>query len=90
MEDEVKVQVYIQAISNATVEVELTNEQLQELADNLDTPVENLSDADIIDYASEQDFTRPSLCWQCSNGLDLGEFEVVDGVGTDIGRVIER
>lgn len=79
-----KFKVDIQSSASATVEVEIPNEKLEELARDLETTVENLAEQDLIDYIYEH-MDTPSLCAQCAGwgrtwGLDLGdEWEIVEG-----------
>jgi len=88
-----KVNTYFKAYASVTMTVELSQEDLEDLAKDLDTSVENLADYDIIDLASEKASEQGfgGLCAQCAGwdqkwSQDIGDWESED----DAGMITER
>lgn len=83
-----KVSVYAQAWASATVNVELTQDELEKIAKDLEKDVADLTEDDIQEVAEEKAYSEvgfPDLCIQCSGytsydkfSMDLGDFEPVD------------
>jgi hypothetical protein len=70
-----KVDVYTSAY--ATVHVKISDDRLQEIADNIEKPVGNLTTEDLIDEITET-YETPTLCAHCTGygknfSLDLSD-----------------
>jgi len=77
-----KLKVYATATASATLDITLTDAELEEIATELETTVDKLTIEDVTDKASEKAFNEgfPGICAQCSGwrqrySMDIGEWE---------------
>lgn len=81
-----KFNVDMQTYANATIEVELSDDKLAEIAADLEKNVDDLTIDDLREMVEEEAYTQgvPGICAQCSgwgstHGLDLGdEWEILE------------
>lgn len=82
-----KFNVYMHTTASAVVTVNISDEQLAEIAVGLGVAVEDLTEDDLREFAADEAFTRPGppgVCAQCSGwgntaqSLDLGDWELDD------------
>jgi hypothetical protein len=73
-----KFSVDIQTGAFATITVELSDERLQEIADELDTTVDELTIKDLREFIEEVPWPTPQICAQCGGwgqkySMEIGE-----------------
>lgn len=88
-----KVKVNMQTYANLTMNVELADDELEEIAASLEKDVADLTEDDIGDAASEKAFQEgtPGLCIHCVGmgygstwSLDLDEYELAQNSPIEI------
>ena len=88
-----KIAVHGQAYANATLHVELSDEELAEIAAGLEKSVDELTVDDISEAAEEKAYQQvgfPGLCASCSgwgrndHSMDIGDFEPADNTPVEI------
>jgi hypothetical protein len=89
MEDEVKVNVYMRTYAHYVSEVELTESELEQIANDFETTIDKLTADDIRDFAEDKAFSKgvPSLCHM--EKIALSDWESPDKTEDSI-EILER